>query len=372
MNCGAFRLKTSDVNCPVQVRLYIAALVFLFFANGSSVFCQHKIDSAQHRSKTRDSVYITRFDTLLHLQSWISAHQLEYKLVYSKDFKLLLSPQQINNLSFGFSYRYLDLGLSFSPDFLNTGQDKAEKGKSEQFSFGTGFSVHRFKLNVDLSSVKGFYLKNSKDFLKAAVLPDTPYLVFPDLRVGYFSVMVRYNPNKNFSTAALAGGTQIQRRSTWTVLPAFQFATYNFHNDATSQGVQNESTRSTDLNLLLPVVGTHVYSRKFSASLGAGPSFGVDFFKSVSLNDSNKVVVSKGTKATTGYSLQISLNYHTERFFAGFEFKFRNYGHKIEDISRLIKQYSYFQLFIGWRLRAPGFAKKSLDWVNKKSPIAFD
>jgi hypothetical protein len=83
-------------------------------------------------------------------------------------------------------------------------------------------------------------------------------------------------------------------------------------------------------------------------------------------------VVSKGTKATTGYSLQISLNYHTERFFAGFEFKFRNYGHKIEDISRLIKQYSYFQLFIGWRLRAPGFAKKSLDWVNKKSPIAFD
>ena len=168
----------------MQVRIYFVALVSLLFVTIKPACCQQSKDTILHNHKNaKDSVYITRFDTLLHLQSWISAHLLEYKLVYNKDFKLLLSPQQINNLSFGFSYRYLELGLSFSPDFLNTGQDKAEKGKSEQFTFGTGFSIHRFKLNIDLSSVKGFYLKNSKDFLRAAVLPDTPYLVFPDLRV---------------------------------------------------------------------------------------------------------------------------------------------------------------------------------------------
>src|SRR6185312_15858641 len=114
----------------MQVRYYIVAIMFLFFVNTQSAFCQYNIDSLQRsRKKVKDSTYITRLDTLLHLQSWISAHLLEYKLVYSKDFRLLLSPQQINNLSFGFSYRYLDLGLSFSPGFLNTGQDKAEKGK---------------------------------------------------------------------------------------------------------------------------------------------------------------------------------------------------------------------------------------------------
>jgi len=319
-----------------------------------------------------DSGYITRLDTLLHLQSWISNSHLEYKIVYNKDFKLLLAPNEINNLSVGFNYRYLDLGLSISPQFLNAGQDEEQKGKSKQFSFGTGFSIHRFKLNIDLSSVKGFYLKNSNEFLRAAVLPDTPYLVFPDLRVGYFSVMVRYNTNQKFSTAALAGGTQIQRRSAWTVLPTLQFATYNFHNDSKNTGVQNENTYSTDLNLLLPMAVTLVISPKFSTSLGAGPSLGVDFFKSVSLDDSNKVELTKGTKFTSGYSLQTSVNYHTDRFFAGFESRVRSYGHKIEDISRLNKQYSYFQVFIGWRLRAPGFAKRSLDWVNKESPIKFD
>jgi len=308
---------------------------------------------------------------MLHLQSWISANDMEYKIVYDKDFKLVLAPKRTNNLSFGFSYRYLDMGLSFSPQFLNAKQDNGKKGKSEQFSFGTGFSIHRFKLSFDLSTVKGFYLKNSADFLRAA-LPDSPYSVFTNLAVGYFSMMVRYNVNEKFSTAALTGGTQVQRRSALTVLLSLQFATYNFHDDSQTGGVQNESTYSTDLNLLLPVAGTLVISPKFSASLGVGPSFGVDFFKSVSIDDSSKVVLSQGTKFTTGYSVQTSVNYHAKRFFAGFESRYRSYGHKIEDISRLIKQYSYYQVFIGWRLRAPTFAKKSLDWVNKISPIEFD
>ena len=356
----------------MQVCFCRVVLVFLLSTHIQSVFCQTRKDSTRDNHKrTRDSIYITRLDTMLHLQSWISANDMEYKIVYDKDFKLVLAPKRTNNLSFGFSYRYLDMGLSFSPQFLNAKQDNGKKGKSEQFSFGTGFSIHRFKLSFDLSTVKGFYLKNSADFLRAA-LPDSPYSVFTNLAVGYFSMMVRYNVNEKFSTAALTGGTQVQRRSALTVLLSLQFATYNFHDDSQTGGVQNESTYSTDLNLLLPVAGTLVISPKFSASLGVGPSFGVDFFKSVSIDDSSKVVLSQGTKFTTGYSVQTSVNYHAKRFFAGFESRYRSYGHKIEDISRLIKQYSYYQIFIGWRLRAPTFAKKSLDWVNKISPIEFD
>ncbi|MGZ3938732.1 MAG: DUF4421 family protein [Flavisolibacter sp.] len=320
---------------------------------------------------SKESAYITRLDTLLHLQSWVSANKMEYTLVYNKDFKLLLAPNNTNNLSFGFSYRYLDLGVSFSPAFINQQQKDEKKGSSEQFSFGTGFSMHRFKFNFDLSNVKGFYLKNSQDFTRAA-LPDSPYLLFPTLGVRYVSLLVRYNLNPNFSTAALTSGTQVQNRSALTVLPCLQLSNYRFNDDSKSSGVQNENTYSTDLNLIVPVAGTLVLSPKFSTSLGLGPSLGVDFFKSVALNDSNKVELSKGTKLTTGYSLQTSIGYHSKRFFGGFELQYRGCGHKIEDISRLKKEYSYFQVFIGYRLNAPGFARKSLDWVNKVSPIGLE
>ena len=307
---------------------------------------------------------------MLHLQSWVSANWMKYTLEYDKDFKLVLAPNATNNLSFGFSYRFLELGLSFSPNFLNTDQE-ATKGQSEQFSFKTGFSIHRFNLSFDLTKVNGFYLKNSSDFSRAS-LPDSPYRIFPDLTIGYFSTLIRYNANPKFSTAALTGGTQVQRRSALSVLPTFQVATYRFQNESNTTGVQNESTYSTDLNMIIPIAGTLVISPKFSASLGVGPSLGIDFFKTVSIDDSNKVVLSKGTKFTTGYSLQTAVSYHSGRFFAGVESRLRGYGHKIEDISRLVKQYSYFQVYIGWRLKAPDFAKKSLDWVNKISPVDFD
>jgi hypothetical protein len=100
-------------------------------------------------------------DTLLHLQSWISAGQMDYTLVYDKDFKLVLGPNEITSFSFGLSYRYLDLSLSFTPRFLNTGQDEDKEGESERIGFRTSFSMHRFNLSIDLNSVKGFILRTA-------------------------------------------------------------------------------------------------------------------------------------------------------------------------------------------------------------------
>ena len=355
----------------MQAPLYFFTFMLFLFINKETLFCQVPNDTThESRIEVKDSDYIKGLDTLLNLKTWISANQMEYTLVYSKDFKMVLAPNDLNSLSFGLSYRYLDLGISFTPAFLNASHKDDLKGESQRFSFRTGFSIHRFNLSFDLNSVKGFYLKNSINF--RTVFPDSPYVVYPDLTVQYLSLLLRYNVNRKFSTAALAGGTQIQQRSAYTVLPSLQFATFRFFDGSNKSGVQNENTYSTDFNLLVPAIGTLVISPKFSATLGLGPSIGMDIFKSVSLDDSSKVVLSKGTALTLGYTLQTAINYHHGRLFAGFESQNRSYGHEIEDVSKLIKQYSYFQLFIGWRLKAPQVAKKSLDWVNKISPVNFD
>jgi hypothetical protein len=328
-----------------------------------------KAPANHKKEKLPDSLFIKRYDTLLHVQSWISSNQMEYRLKYTKDFQLILAPNEISNLSFGLSYRFLDLGFSFTPKFLN-GNDVSTKGRSEKFSFGFGFSMHRFHLSFDLTSVKGFYLKNSADF--ARNLPDSPQFIFPNLRVGYFSALLQYNVNPRFSTAALGGGTQVQSRSAWTVTPTFQFVTFKFSSDLDTTGVQTEQTYSTDLNLIVPVIGTVVLSPKFSLSFGCGPSLGVDFFKAVAVNTDGKLVVTNGTKVSTGFTLQTALGYNSKRFYSGLESRYRIYGHKFEDLERLEKQYSYFQIYFGWRLRPPGFAKRSLNWMNKESPVKFE
>src|SRR5678816_4358549 len=125
----------------MQVCFCRVVLVFLLSTHIQSVFCQTRKDSTRDNHKrTRDSIYITRLDTMLHLQSWISANDMEYKIVYDKDFKLVLAPNRTNNLSFGFSYRYLDLGLSFSPQFLNAKQDNRNNSVSERVLVFTALS----------------------------------------------------------------------------------------------------------------------------------------------------------------------------------------------------------------------------------------
>ena len=103
-----------------------------------------------------------------------------------------------------------------------------------------------------------------------------------------------------------------------------------------------------------------------------GPALGIDIFKSVSIDDSSKLVLSKGTGFTAGVTSQGAVSFNSGRLFAGVEGRYRSYGHKIEDVSRLTKQYFYFLVYAGWRFKAPGFAKKTLDWLNKVSPIDFD
>src|SRR4051812_23436961 len=108
--------------------------MIFFFAGWSPAKCQESHDSTNKHSKAQsDAGYIRRLDTLLHLQTWYSTGNFEYKLVYARDFKLVLAPNETHNISLGFSYRYLDLGVSFTPRILNSGQEDDKKGESERF-----------------------------------------------------------------------------------------------------------------------------------------------------------------------------------------------------------------------------------------------
>src|SRR4026207_1928229 len=109
----------------MRLSYYFFFSPLMIFAFVQSALAQGNYDGSMvDRKKLPDSIYIKRLDTLLHLQSWISAGQMDYRLVYDKDFKLVLGPNEITSFSFGLSYRYLDLSLSFTPRFLNTGQDE--------------------------------------------------------------------------------------------------------------------------------------------------------------------------------------------------------------------------------------------------------
>src|SRR5262245_24185710 len=112
-------------------KLTLIFVTIVMLGMQGEICAQKKSDSTwnySQKKKLPDSLFIVRYDTLLHLQTWISSSQMEYRFKYDKDFQLVLAPNDINNLSFGFSYRYLELGFSFSPRFINAQNDEWQKG----------------------------------------------------------------------------------------------------------------------------------------------------------------------------------------------------------------------------------------------------
>ena len=354
---------------------------FLYFIFFSCLFltgivqlanAQQSSDStlSPKKQKLLISEYIKSNDTLIQLETRWSTRQMEYRLYYPDDFKLFLSPNQTNNISLGFAYRYVDISFGFSPKFFNKNQPEDLRGLSTRAGLSTGFSLKRFYFSLEYSTVKGFYLKNSKEYARG--LPDTPFLLFPNLQVLQAGGMVSYNFNPRFSTSALKSGSQVQLKSAWTFLPTFQFARFRFRDKSPVTGIENESTFSTDLNLLLPLMGTLVFAKKGYVTASLGPSIGIDFFKTLSYTGSQQIKISNGTSLSTGYLFQSAIGFNAKKFYGGLESTIRSYGHRIEDVDRLRKFFYSVQVYIGFNLRAPRWAKKSLDWANKNSPVKLE
>jgi Domain of unknown function (DUF4421) len=351
--------------------LYILFLV-AFLLNKNSAICQNQDDSAllSKPNKLPVSAYIEKFDTLVHFEPWLSTKLMEYKLYYPNNFKLFLRPVELNTISLGLYYRFIDVSIGFSPKFINQNKPTHLSNLSKRFEFSTGFSFSKFYLSLDFSQIKGFYLRNTADFGRS--LPDTPNLVFPQLQVKQYGAMINYNFNPRFSRSGMKSGAQSQLKSAWTFMPAFQFARYRFADNSEATSLQNDNTFSTDLNLILPVYGTLVISKKTFISGGIGPSVGIDFYKTLSYTNNRSVVVTNGQSISTGYLADLALGYNGKKFYGGLQGYIRSYGHKIENVDRMKKVFYSAHIYVGMRFNAPKWTKKTLDWVNKISPITFE
>lgn len=316
------------------------------------------------------SSYIESYDTLVHFEPWLTTKLMEYQLYYPGNFRLFLRPVELNSLSLGLYYRFVDVSIGFSPGFINQNKPSYLQDLSKRFEFSTGFSIKRFYLSLDFSQIKGFYLRNTEEFGRS--LPDTPKLVFPQLQVQQYGAMINYNFNPHFSRSGMKCGAQSQLKSAWTFMPAFQFAHFQFSDKGVGGSIENDKTFSTDLNLLLPVYGTLVIGKQCFVSAGFGPSFGLDIYRSLSYNASQNIIKSDGASISTGLQADLAMGYNGKKFYGGLQGYVRAYGHRIEDVDKMQKVFYSAHIYVGMRFNPPRIAKKTLDWVNKISPIKFE
>ncbi len=318
----------------------------------------------------KDSFHIKYYDNYLNLTVGWNTRNTQYIISYPQyHTRFILSPKETDQFFVSLDYSFLYAYYSFTPQIFNLNNADTIKGNSRRSTFGTGFSFGRWYINFDYQNIKGYYLRNTNEFIADWKKGDA-YIQFPDLRTIQTGLQVGYNFDKKFSVSSLTSGKEKQVKTAFTFFPILAYWSVKIKDETVDsmQTSTNDYTLNNDVNLLLPASVNIVFAKDFYAAAFAGPIVGVDFFKANGYDENGRALITSGTKISTGYYLRGSIGYTGNRFFAGMDAFARNYGHQQQD--ERFSKYSYgVQVYAGTRFNPPGFLQRTVTWLQKMNPF---
>lgn len=122
--------------------------------------------------------------------------------------KLEFYPNIKQKISFGITYKIIDISFGYTPWFLKT---NADKYKASNFNFGTRFNHKKWYQSISFVKQKGFFTEFLDD--KSMYLPS-----FRSIKIGGTT---SYVFNDKFSFSALFNQNQWQIRSAGSFVPNF-------------------------------------------------------------------------------------------------------------------------------------------------------
>jgi hypothetical protein len=159
-------------------------------------------------------------------------------------------------------------------------------------------------------------------------------------------------------------------KSTGSFIPGILYS-YYIIDDKSNSSSQQSSQKSNNLELIATIgyVYTFVLNKHWYASAGISPSFGVGY-TSLLTRISSQEIESDFYNSIFRINGNVGLGYNSDRFFAGGELKaFRAYRKQDETTVTLAKIGGSFQIFIGYRFKAPKPLRKLVDKIESKIPF---
>jgi len=352
-------LGHKDTNCSLKVLLLTLFFCYPFVFIG-------QIDSISKPKEINTLDFIENLNQQVNIKLDVDSDYERFDQKGS-NFEYDIRPNIALKSKLSFSYKFISFGITYLPKFIPGNNDDEQKGKTKVFGIGLNLNLKHWIQDLKYSDVKGFYLYNSGDF---NLNIDSKYLLLPDFNVKSFQGSTSYKFNPNFSLKAISTQTEIQLKSAGSFIPGIIYSYYSIDNKSDSYE-QQSSQKSNSLEVLVTAGYYHnfVLNKNWFFAVGLSPSVGINYtdlltrFPDENVNTS----YSNGVFRVNGKS---GLGYNSERFFGGAEISgyksFRNENNSTVTIATTGVAY---QIFIGYRFRAPKFLKNITETVENKIPL---
>ncbi|OXA94750.1 DUF4421 family protein [Flavobacterium hercynium] len=250
-----------------------------------------------------------------------------------------IEPDYKSQLGVSLSYQFLNLSLSFAPDFF---PGNKESRNAKLLSFNYTLFLKKWAQSFTFINQKGFYISE-----KGLSLP------LPDMRTTKIGTTTSYIFNDNFSYKTLTSQNAWQRKSAGSFVPKLSFYYTNL--------TFNSDLDFSDGNMyFLSLAPTYCYnfviSNRFIIGSGIGFGAGIN-------------MIDEKVYGLYQFDFNFKLGYNKDDFFVFANTNVVSFFQSDAAQTRLDDTLSSFIFTIGYRFDAPKKVKKVYEKIHEKTGL---
>lgn len=268
----------------------------------------------------------------------------------NSDASFKLIPNKQNRIGGSVSFRSITFTYSFAPNFLAENKDN-ENSKLLNLGFRTYFGKHWMQ-TIELYQEKGFSLESSDI-----------NIYFPRFKSFKIGGATSYILNENFSFRAIISQDEKQIKSVGSFIPRFVYY-YTKLDIRTDNDEVNSDLYTFDFVFAPSYYYNFVPRKNILLSAGVSAGIGVNFSKN---KDANHIQDDESlTSLVTELNFRGSMSYDLSNFYVGAHYNYLILNHNTDRSSYIKDAIPFFQIFAGYRFKAPKKMVLKADEINEK------
>ena len=319
----------------------------LFLCTSLSMLCngqQQNMDSLKSESGAVE--YVELYDNYIKTRIGFSNSFNSFRITNTADkVDFTLTPNQRLRSTFTVMYRFIEIDLGYTPEFIRFNKDDDSNGKTTYFNLGTRFYFRHWMQNIQFAKTKGFYVDKAD-----LGIPEN--LLFPNFQVRKIGGSTSYIFNPNFSFRSIFLQSEWQKKSAGSFVPGISYYLTQIKNGGASKD------NIFDIALGPAYYYNWVIGERILLSGGAYAGIGYNNTHSV-YNDGTPDTTIDGLSWQT--QLRFTLGYNTTRFYTGLTASIDTFNYSSEARTEVQDQQQFFEFYIGYRFKAPDKLNKFMD-----------
>ena len=334
--------------------IWILLAFHLMISTGNILHGQGKWE----KDSTAIISYADKFVLKLNVDTQTSSYDLknftgqELRLTHNNTYRLHLS----------LDYQFFGLSFGIAPDFLGGQGNVNLKGESSLTDFRFRAALGKWVQGFQFSTIKGFFVENTGDFIPGWMEGVDPFIQIPDFTNRIYGMSTHYVINPNFSFRNILYNTEWQKKSAGSFIPSLFYGFNDFEYTLNEVKSDENIFRA---RLALPYYYTWVLHENWFIGANLSPSIGVSFSRYREELDGMR------TEERNSYLIRaleggIQIGFASERWVFGTSFIFDVNGYDEDRLGSVDNNKLFAQIYVGYRLNTPGFIDRAYNKAARK------